>query len=98
MCRSWQAAAAGGSVGTRCVLQRTLETVPSGQAVGWSVPETGRKGTVTPLRTFHAQVGFCREYRVTEVGPDGPGPTANGTACRDASGIWQPAAGFRSGP
>ena len=69
--------------------QVALETVPTGSSVGWSNPDTGHAGTVTPTRTYQAPTGaYCREYQHT-VYVGGRAENAYGTACRQPDGSWQ---------
>lgn len=67
---------------------RTLETVPSGNAVEWRNPDSGNYGTVTPLRTFRTARGYCREFQQTIV-VGGQYRRGYGTACRQPDGSWQ---------
>ncbi len=66
-----------------------LETVPTGDSISRSNPDTGHSGTVTPTRTYRAPTGaYCREYQHTDyVG--GKAENAYGTACRQPDGSWQ---------
>jgi hypothetical protein len=73
------------------VVQQALEATPSGEALRWREPASGRRGTVTPVRTFRTAQGFCREYAVTLSVPDGTGHAWRDVACRDQAGVWQPA-------
>ncbi|NQV59210.1 MAG: glycine zipper 2TM domain-containing protein [Alphaproteobacteria bacterium] len=69
--------------------QRTLETVPSGDAVNWRNPDSGNSGTVKPQPSYkNASGDFCREYEQT-ITVGGKTETAYGTACRQPDGSWK---------
>ena len=72
------------------VVQYALTTMPSGDLVRWHEEVGGAAGTITPIRTFKAAVGFCRDYAVTMQLPDGRGWVTQATACRNAQGQWRP--------
>ncbi len=39
----------------------------SGQTVSWENPDSGRRGNITPVRTFKNRSGqWCREYAADE--------------------------------
>ncbi len=66
-----------------------LETGRTGQATSWANPDSGNHGTVTPVRTVHADSGEpCREYQTT-VTVGGETVDAYGTACRNPDGTWR---------
>ena len=68
------------------VLQLALETRPSGEAVPFRSAEAS--GTIMPVRTWRSsEGGYCRDYAVT-LSSD----SVEGTACRDAGGVWRPVA------
>ena len=68
--------------------QQTLETQPSGTPVAWNNPDSGNRGTITPVRTYQQNNGqYCREYQQT-VTVGGDTQDAYGTACRQADGTW----------
>ena len=65
-------------------------TAPIGQAVTWNNPETGNRGTITPLRDGYDRNSgsFCREYeQVIYVG--GQQETGVGVACKQPDGRWE---------
>jgi surface antigen len=68
--------------------QRALESTPTGRPVAWTNPDTGHSGTVTPVRTFQSNRGYCREFQNTVI-IDGKSENAYGTACRQPDGSWQ---------
>jgi len=64
-------------------------SAPIGQPIAWNNPDSGRSGTVTPVRDGRSASGeYCREYQTT-VNIDGRKPNAYGTACRKPDGSWQ---------
>jgi surface antigen len=68
---------------------RALETAPSGEAVPWTNPDTGNRGSVTPTRTWQTASGqYCREYQ-QEIVVGGEVRQGFGTACRRPDGTWQ---------
>ncbi|WP_404426189.1 RT0821/Lpp0805 family surface protein [Thalassospira australica] len=70
--------------------QRTLESAPTGQTSTWNNPDTGARGTVTPVRTYQEPKtqDYCREYQQT-VTIGGQQEEAYGTACRKPDGSWE---------
>lgn len=64
-------------------------TAPVGRTIKWNNPETGRYGSVTPVRDGRASDGrYCREFK-TSIFIDGEAQTANGRACQNNDGSWQ---------
>lgn len=68
--------------------QKALELAPTGNAVAWNNPDSGNRGTVTPIKTFERGNTYCREY-VQEVVIGGEKQKAYGTACRKPDGQWE---------
>ncbi|MGB0747731.1 MAG: RT0821/Lpp0805 family surface protein [Magnetospiraceae bacterium] len=68
--------------------QNTLETRRTGTTGSWNNPDSGHRGTVTPVRTYTNSGQPCREYTTTVV-IDGRVEEARGTACRDSRGVWR---------
>jgi surface antigen len=69
--------------------QRALETAQPGQALPWSNPESGARGTITPSNYYQTSGGqYCREYNQT-ITVGGKTERGYGTACRQADGSWQ---------
>lgn len=69
--------------------QSALEYKKTGSAAGWSNPDSGHAGTVTPTRTYIAADGRpCREFRQT-IFVDGQEETVTDVACRDNDGTWK---------
>lgn len=69
--------------------QRALETLPAGQTLPWSNPQSNVSGTVTPSDYYQTASGtYCREYTQTiKVG--GRVEEGYGVACRQPDGRWQ---------
>ena len=73
----------------RHAVARTLETLPSGETGGWSNPQSGHAGSVTPLTTYRATSGeFCREFRET-VSTDAETREGRRIGCRLLDGSWK---------
>ena len=66
-----------------------LENQPSGQASSWRNPDSGRSGSITPVKTWQREDGqYCRDYTQSIV-IDGKVEEATGTACREDDGLWR---------
>ncbi|MEZ5647791.1 MAG: RT0821/Lpp0805 family surface protein [Alphaproteobacteria bacterium] len=53
-------------------IQYALEQERSGTVTQWRNPDSGRGGTVVPIRTFQDNSGkFCREFQMTFENPEG---------------------------
>jgi surface antigen len=62
---------------------------PVGQTVYWENPESGHRGSVTPLRQGRRDDGeVCREYQQTII-VDGTREQATGIACQRSDGTWE---------
>lgn len=60
-----------------------------GETISWNNPETGHRGTVTPVRDGLSSSGrYCREYQQT-VDIGGKKESGYGTACRQPDGSWE---------
>lgn len=71
------------------LVNKTLETEPTGQTSRWRNPDTGYQYQVTPVNTYQKDSGqYCREF-VTEVEVGGKTEQAYGTACRMPDGSWK---------
>ncbi len=69
-------------------VQQSLETAPDQTTRSWSNPASGRRGSVTPTRTYLSANGlFCRDYVEEIAGKEEKGSFQN-TACRDESERW----------
>ncbi|MCT4654460.1 MAG: RT0821/Lpp0805 family surface protein [Cohaesibacter sp.] len=69
--------------------QRALEYGRSGAPVGWSNPDSGRRGQVVPAQAYTVNNLTCRDYTHT-IYIDGQPQTARGQACRQSDGTWKP--------
>jgi len=68
--------------------QTSLERYPSGQSAEWRNPDSGHRGTVTPVSTYKNASGkHCREFEQT-IFIDGKPENAKGAACRQPDGTW----------
>jgi surface antigen len=62
---------------------------PLGETIVWNNPDSGRSGTVTPVRDGSSSSGlYCREFQQT-ITVSGRTETAYGTACRQPDGTWK---------
>lgn len=70
-------------------VQAALEQAPDGVSRVWRNPQTGHRGSVTPIRTFIGSDGrFCREYREVLDLREAKGSFLH-TACRDQEAGWR---------
>ena len=67
---------------------RGLEYRPAGRPSTWHNPDTGHSGSLTPVRTYQDDYGYCREF-VHTVTVEGQTERAYGTACRQTDGSWR---------
>lgn len=71
------------------LVNKTLETQPTGQTSQWRNPDTGHRFEVTPVNTYQKESGqYCREFR-TQVEVGSETKEAYGTACRMPDGTWK---------
>ena len=69
--------------------QSALEYKKTGRSAGWSNPDSGHAGSVTPTKTFFAADGRpCREFTQT-IFVDGKEESVTDTACRGEDGTWK---------
>jgi surface antigen len=69
--------------------QNALETMPAGQTLPWSNPQSGVRGTVTPSSYYQTDNGnYCREYTQT-ITVGGRTEEGYGVACRQPDGSWK---------
>lgn len=69
--------------------QQRAYAAPVGETIAWNNPDSGNRGTITPVRDGYSQSGsYCREYRST-VTIDGRREEAVGTACQQSDGTWR---------
>ncbi|MFT6558254.1 RT0821/Lpp0805 family surface protein [Sneathiella sp.] len=69
--------------------EQRATAAPLNKTITWNNPESGNRGTITPVRDGQDTKGrYCREFRQTiEVG--GKLEEGYGTACRQPDGSWQ---------
>lgn len=71
------------------LVNKTLESQPTGQTSQWKNPDSGHQYHVTPVNTYQKPSGqYCREF-VTQVEVGGKTEQAYGTACRMPDGSWK---------
>jgi surface antigen len=69
-------------------LREALAKNEDGMSVPWLNPNTGTRGTVTPIASAYVQAGSaCRNFLASRVG-DGQEGWFEGTACRGHAGQW----------
>lgn len=69
--------------------QNNAYNAPMGESITWDSPETGHRGTVTPIKEGHTNTGnYCREFQQT-ITIDGRTEQAYGQACRQPDGSWK---------
>ena len=68
--------------------QTALETNASGATSEWVNPDSGHRGTITPVKTFTQQGKYCREFTQTII-IDGKPNSGHGVACREPDGTWK---------
>jgi surface antigen len=67
----------------------TAHSAPLGETITWNNPDSGNRGTVTPVRDGTSASGsYCREFQQT-ITVGGQTEQAYGTACRQPDGSWQ---------
>lgn len=91
-------AAIGGSVGKSMddvdrmkmrQAERAAYTAPLNETIVWNNPDTGNRGSVTPVRDGRTDAGtYCREFQ-SEIIVGGEMETGYGTACRQPDGSWK---------
>lgn len=70
-------------------LNTALETARSGTETTWENPETGHHGVIVPSPLFESDGGLiCRGFERTWINGSAR-PTYEGTACRQAKGLWR---------
>jgi surface antigen len=62
---------------------------PLNEPIHWNNPDSGHRGTVTPIREGRTRTGaYCREFQTT-VFVGGEAQEGYGTACRQPDGSWR---------
>lgn len=65
-----------------------LEEGPTGEPHAWINPDSGRRYSVEPTRTYRGPEGPCRDF-VMLTSVDGEPAEIRGTACRAPDGTWR---------
>ena len=69
-------------------LREALAKSEDGMSVPWLNPNSGTRGTVTPIASAYVQAGSaCRNFLASRIG-DGQEGWFEGTACRGHAGQW----------
>lgn len=69
--------------------QSSANAAPIGESIAWNNPQSGNKGTITPVRDGTSSSGrYCREYQQT-ITVGGKQQSGYGTACRQPDGSWE---------
>ena len=69
--------------------QAEQTAISQNEPIQWNSPDTGKRGTVEPIRTWQDESGrTCREYQHT-VYIEGRAEKARGEACQQADGSWR---------
>lgn len=72
----------------RAALSTALDPQGNGSLVGWENPESGDKGSFTPVgRAFPLNSGICRVF-IAELERKGNAQAIQGTACSEKGGEW----------
>jgi len=69
-------------------MRSALNHTPQGDQATWTNHKSNVTYTVTPVRTFHRQGRYCREYQ-TKIIVGGKPRSAYGKACRMPDGQWK---------
>ncbi|MGH6812803.1 MAG: RT0821/Lpp0805 family surface protein [Methylocella sp.] len=72
----------------KAALSTALDPQGNGSLVGWDNPDSGNKGSFTPVgKAYPLAAGICRVF-LAEVDRKGDEQTLQGTACSDKQGEW----------
>ena len=72
----------------KAALATALDPQGNGSLVGWDNPDSGNKGSFTPVgKPFPLEAGICRDF-IAEVDRKGDEQAMQGTACSDKRGEW----------
>jgi surface antigen len=72
----------------KAALSTALDPQGNGSLVGWDNPDSGNKGSFTPVgKPFALEAGICRAF-LAEVDCKGDEHAMQGTACSDKRGEW----------
>ena len=69
-------------------MQQAITTTPVHQQSSWTNTHTETTYTVTPVKEYHRQGQYCREY-TTKISVGGHIKNAYGRACRRPDGSWK---------
>lgn len=76
-------------VAMKGAFSHVLEKKVSGTTIHWENPDSGNRGSVTPVRTYQAKSGqYCREFEEVRA-TGGISKTEYGIACRAEDGTWK---------
>jgi surface antigen len=74
---------------TTAALREALDQKDDAASIPWNNPDTGSRGTVTPVAAAYIKEGFaCRNFISSHIG-DGRESWIEGTACRIHRGEWE---------
>jgi surface antigen len=72
----------------KAALSTALDPQGNGSLVGWDNPESGNKGSFTPVgKAYPLDTGICRVF-LAELDRKGAEQSLQGTACADTKGEW----------
>jgi surface antigen len=72
----------------KAALSTALDPQGNGLLVGWDNPDSGNKGSFTPVgKPYPLEAGMCRVF-LAEVDCKGDEHAIQGTACSDKRGEW----------
>lgn len=69
-------------------MKRAIVNTPVGQEATWTNPKNDVTYTVKPVKNYHKDGDYCREYQTT-VTIAGKPQEAYGKACRNPDGTWK---------
>ena len=72
----------------KAALSTALDPQGNGSLVGWANPDSGNKGSFTPVgKPYPSEAGICRVF-LAELDRRGDEQAMQGTACSDKQGEW----------
>ena len=72
----------------KAALSTALDPQGNGSLVGWDNPDSGNKGSFTPVgKPYPLEAGICRVF-LAEVDRKGDEQAMQGTACANKQGEW----------
>jgi surface antigen len=72
----------------KAALSTALDPQGNGSLVGWDNPDSGNKGTFTPVgKAYPLNAGICRVF-LAELVRKGDEQSLQGTACLEKQGEW----------